>query len=514
MFANRAKGCCFESEKEGSVKKRFTVFCIAFLLVLIVPLQAQAAGNQRKTNLGVSAYCIDDQLCAFLNLGDAYEGASIKATAFSDNAVVGGETAPVPLKKGNAAVRYLFMVDLSGSMKEHVGEINLFVKSLMKAEKQQAVYTVASFGERFTVVAENQTDKDAVLNTLSKLEYDEKLTDPYSGMENALNYLDTCLRKKGDIVNLVMISDGEPDLGIKDAAKEKAAEKKRAKRAAKKIASAPETVVHTMVFSKKASRAFSTFKKSSSISQTVKNSPSGKKAGKKIASFVDNLYSVTFSLQGKIPEEQMPVELKLQGHLADGQLAMLNISWDSVPQLNGFSLGEKDMEKQDGRQADGEDGKDKAGLSGQEDLDKEVSRFAKYQVYLIAGCGCIAVVILLIFLFNRRKKAYAGRNKEAAEDAVCMKLEIISGHCRTSARELCLTEQLIIGSGPDCDLAWKEKEVSNHNSRIYRKEQMIYIEDMDSKNGTFLNGMRLHAPNRLRSGDEIMIGTACFVLRF
>lgn len=494
--------------------KRFTVFYIVLLLVLLVPLQAQAVGNSKKTNLGISAYCIDDQLCAFVNLGDAYDGASMKVKAFSDNEVVGGEAVPVPLKKSNAIVRYIFMVDLSGSMKEHIGEINLFVKSLMNAEKQQAVYSVASFGERFTVVAENQTDKDAVINILSGLEYNEKLTNPYSGIENALNYLDSCMRKKGDIVNLIMISDGEPDLGFADKAKEEAAEKKGAKRAAKRIASSPETVVHTMIFSKKDSHAFDSLRKSSGISQTVKDSSSGEKAGKKIASFVDNLYSVTFSLQEKIPKEQMPVELRFQGSLADGQLAMLNVSWDSVPQLNGFSSGEKEIESQKDKQDNGDDDLEKVDLSAQEGLDKEVFGFADYSIYLIVGCSGIVVAALLCFLFFRRKKSRTGESRKVPEDAISMKLEIISGHCKKSKSGLYLTEQLIVGSGSDCDLVWEEKGVSEHNSRIYRKDQMIYIEDLDSKNGTFLNGMRLHAPNRLRSGDEIMIDTACFLLRF
>ena len=509
-----ADGGHSENEKEGSMEKRFTAFCIVLLLALLMPLQVQAAVNSNKTNLGISAYCIDDQLYAFVNLGDAYDGASMKVKAFSDNAVVGGEEVPVPLKKSNAIVRYIFMVDLSGSMKEHIGEINLFAKSLMNAEKQQAVYSVASFGERFTVVAENQTDKDAVINILSGLEYNEKLTNPYSGIENALNYLTSCTRKKGDIVNLIMISDGEPDLGFANKAKEKAAEKKGAKRAAKKIASAPETVVHTMIFSHKDSHVFDSLGKSSGISQTVKDSSSGENAGKEIASFVDDLYSVTFSLQEKIPKEQMPVELRLQGSLAGGQLALLKTSWDSVPQLNGFSSGGKDNKNQKGKQDNGDDGQEKVNLCEQEGLDKETSGLADYSIYLIVGCGGIVVVVLLCFLFLRRKKSHTGKGRGVPEDAVFMRLEIISGHCKTSESGLYLTEQLIVGSGSDCDLVWEEKEVSKHNSRIYRRDQMIYIEDLDSKNGTFLNGMRLHAPNRLRSGDEIKSGTACFLLRF
>lgn len=273
-------------------------------------------------------------------------------------------------------------------------------------------------------------------------------------------------------------------------------------------------MVHTIIFSKKDSHAFDSFTKSSGINQTVKGSSSGEKAGKKVASFVDNLYSVTFSMKGEIPKEQMPVELQFQGNLADGQFAMLKVSWDSVPQLNGFSSGGKDMKNKENKQVDGGEGKDKEDLHGQENLNKKVSWLAKYWIYLIVGCSCIVVAALLIFLFFRRKKSHTRQSRGAADDAVYMKLEIISGNCRTSERKLYLAEQLMVGSGSDCDLVWKEEGVSKHNSRIYRRDQVIYIEDLDSENGTFLNGMRLHAPNRLRSGDKIMIGTACFLLRF
>jgi pSer/pThr/pTyr-binding forkhead associated (FHA) protein len=42
----------------------------------------------------------------------------------------------------------------------------------------------------------------------------------------------------------------------------------------------------------------------------------------------------------------------------------------------------------------------------------------------------------------------------------------------------------------------------------------VTIEDLGSKNGTFVNGARLSGPVRLHDGDEIRLGRGVVVLRF
>ena len=95
-----------------------------------------------------------------------------------------------------------------------------------------------------------------------------------------------------------------------------------------------------------------------------------------------------------------------------------------------------------------------------------------------------------------------------------MRLEVLFGTPVGGSGTLYLTDELIIGSSSRCDLRWQDKDISPENTRIFLKEQMVYIEDLGSACGTALGGMRLHAPNRLRSGDEISIGSVRFVLRF
>ena len=57
-----------------------------------------------------------------------------------------------------------------------------------------------------------------------------------------------------------------------------------------------------------------------------------------------------------------------------------------------------------------------------------------------------------------------------------------------------------------------DRETAPRHSRIFFREGYLYIEDLGTKNGTVLGGMRLYAPNRLRSGDEITVGET--TLRF
>jgi pSer/pThr/pTyr-binding forkhead associated (FHA) protein len=47
---------------------------------------------------------------------------------------------------------------------------------------------------------------------------------------------------------------------------------------------------------------------------------------------------------------------------------------------------------------------------------------------------------------------------------------------------------------------------STHHARFQAAHGLWYVEDLGSKNGTWLNGRRIHAPQRLKKGDKIKIG--------
>jgi FHA domain-containing protein len=61
------------------------------------------------------------------------------------------------------------------------------------------------------------------------------------------------------------------------------------------------------------------------------------------------------------------------------------------------------------------------------------------------------------------------------------------------------------GSGNDVNLARDEYASSNH-ARIEPRRDGVWVEDVGSTNGTYLNGIRLTRAKRLTPGDVVRIG--------
>ncbi len=65
--------------------------------------------------------------------------------------------------------------------------------------------------------------------------------------------------------------------------------------------------------------------------------------------------------------------------------------------------------------------------------------------------------------------------------------------------------QVIIGRLPDCDIILPDRQVSRRHARIFRQGDTYFIEDLGSKNGTWVNGHPLTDVRPLEDGDEIQI---------
>jgi len=68
------------------------------------------------------------------------------------------------------------------------------------------------------------------------------------------------------------------------------------------------------------------------------------------------------------------------------------------------------------------------------------------------------------------------------------------------------SDQVLIGRGQDTQLMLANVSVSRHHAKIESKGDDYYIEDLDSRNGTVVNGSRIEQSTLLNSGDEIAVG--------
>jgi len=82
-----------------------------------------------------------------------------------------------------------------------------------------------------------------------------------------------------------------------------------------------------------------------------------------------------------------------------------------------------------------------------------------------------------------------------------------------SGRELRVEKSLLVGRGPGSDLVIPEPDVSTRHARLTPSGSAISIEDLESTNGTFINGERLTGTRLLQAGDVIQVGTTTLEVR-
>jgi DNA-binding winged helix-turn-helix (wHTH) protein len=75
------------------------------------------------------------------------------------------------------------------------------------------------------------------------------------------------------------------------------------------------------------------------------------------------------------------------------------------------------------------------------------------------------------------------------------------------------TDEFIIGRGADCQIMLPERQVSRYHAKIVKEKARYTLVDLDSKNGTHLNGDQVKGSSPLRDGDEIQIAL-CVKLLF
>lgn len=66
-------------------------------------------------------------------------------------------------------------------------------------------------------------------------------------------------------------------------------------------------------------------------------------------------------------------------------------------------------------------------------------------------------------------------------------------------------DAIVLGRGEECDITINNRQISRQHIRIYREIDTFYIEDLDSKNGTWVNGNPLKGTRRLYDGDDVRL---------
>jgi pSer/pThr/pTyr-binding forkhead associated (FHA) protein len=66
-------------------------------------------------------------------------------------------------------------------------------------------------------------------------------------------------------------------------------------------------------------------------------------------------------------------------------------------------------------------------------------------------------------------------------------------------------ERMTIGRSPDANVFLDDVTVSRNHALLVRRREGLYIDDLGSLNGTYVNRRRIES-HKLRNGDELQVG--------
>lgn len=70
-----------------------------------------------------------------------------------------------------------------------------------------------------------------------------------------------------------------------------------------------------------------------------------------------------------------------------------------------------------------------------------------------------------------------------------------------------------VGRGRELEVVLSDPEVSRRHARFQSQNGVVYVEDLHSRNGTFLNGRRIDEAIEVREGDAVDAGTTRLVVK-
>jgi hypothetical protein len=128
----------------------------------------------------------------------------------------------------------------------------------------------------------------------------------------------------------------------------------------------------------------------------------------------------------------------------------------------------------------------------------------------VAAAANMALPVVPATLPPSVSPGLAGADKATVHNAT--RLVITSGP--KAGTEFALTaDSITIGRSSDSSLVIRDDYTSTHHARLMLWNEDWMIQDLDSTNGTFLNGIRLTVPTPVPLGATVKIGATSFELR-
>lgn len=74
-------------------------------------------------------------------------------------------------------------------------------------------------------------------------------------------------------------------------------------------------------------------------------------------------------------------------------------------------------------------------------------------------------------------------------------------------------ERATVGASSDCDVVIDDQHISDHQASLRYKDKKFLLTDLDSTNGTFVNGERIGQQVALNDGDRVRFGSCEWIFK-
>ena len=534
----------------------------SLLLVLVMLFSTQVQASAAEKLQFVSAYAMGNSLYVYADPKEN-DTSTLSIEARVNDRSTGQKEKLASIVEENKKVTYLFLIDYSATMQNLRGHVERIISAVMKNNEGNASVILATFGEMFQVALTDGVDEKAVLAKLKEFKYNEQWTYAYDGVLQAYNYLEKQPRMAGEVVNVVLITDGTP------TAKDKEVERKQMEEAKTRITETSSVIFHTIGLQTWKQEALDIFSTGMGLDLNIQSFGS-ERCGQEIAQFVNRLEMVEYNVAQFKGSQTWDLSISVFNSLDS---SVYKTNWGNIEVVNSESTsnegnsgnsqsviaatpkptetpedpnvtetpenpnvtatpqnpnttgtpedpnatGTPEDPNATGTPEDPnatgtpEDPNATGTPASTETPNKPDEPIKILPIILIAsGVVLLAVLIVLIVILLKRK----GSSVPPSENAIQMKLVVLSGTCQNKKDILYLQDELWIGSNKQCDIVLSGANIAAKNSRVFIRDGIIYIEDVNSPAGTYIDGMRIFAVNRLRSGDVISIGDTSFRLMF
>ena len=410
-------------------------------------------------------------------------------------------------------VGYIFLIDISRSLTSAQFEqmkvaINLWVDK-MRANDRAAV---ASFGEKISIVQDFTADKNAIKNALKTLTVSDNKTQLHQAIAKGMEMgrrTDAALPARRAII---ILSDGEDDFPGGMTREEVV------------IAMKEDRIpLYAIGFSPRGHKGDANLKKLGEFARL-----SGGEFYEGTGADLTKLYD---SIQQKILRSFL-VKLDAEKAPADGKSSRLQATLTS----SGKTMS---------------DGLDLRIMSRAATLPPPWYRKIPVWGYAVAGGVLLIVVLLLVRASLKRRTRRAEERvqaeqavkqqekaeqesaiKRAAEEAarqvmaakqkqdddsrtvkhseppgLKVKLTVIGGAGGHRDYGVSLSSRAVIGRSVECDVTIPgDEEISKRQCELTLAGEYVLVGDLNSTNGTFVNGVPIRSGHRLKSGDLLLLG--------